>query len=51
MGNRSVKGLSFRVSDDAAEERNGLFHQFPMEGDGEVPIEELFLILSLFKTR
>lgn len=34
MDNQSVKGLSFRVSDDTAEEQNGLFAtEFTMEGE------------------
>ena len=34
MDNQSVEGLSFGVSDDTAEEQNGLFaSEFTMEGE------------------
>lgn len=43
MDNQSVKGLSFRVDDDRAEEQNGLFaSEFTMEG--ESPHIEMLII-------
>lgn len=45
MDNKSLKGLSFRLSDDTAEEQNGLFaSEFTRKGESshiEMLIEEM----------